>query len=200
MAEWCDEAISMLQSKVSDPYAAVVGAYLLLRLKRFAKMHDWVRNLANWFPHLPDGCVVWASQLMQQPSADADEIRHYLLEAVNRGLPVYTEGLRLLTDGLRLMDDEGTPAREKIRAATGVVVWDSPVTVCVQTPAAYTRDLDTPGIVYDIAFENRRVIPVSLLQLGRDDILGHAVELGRERVTTPLGPGLGKPLVGHPAQ
>ena len=53
------------------------------------------------------------------------------------------------------MGDEGTPAREKIRAATGVVVWDSPVTVCVQTPATYARDLDTPGIVYDIAFAAR---------------------------------------------
>ena len=155
MAEWCDEAIAMLQSKVADPYAAVIGAYLLLRLKRFSKMHDWARNLANWFPQMPDGCVVWASQLMQEPSSDPDEIRHYLLEAVNRGLPVYTEGLRLLTDGLRLMGDEGTPAREKIRGATGVVVWDSPVTVCVQTPATYTRDLDTPGIVYDIAFAAR---------------------------------------------
>ena len=88
-------------------------------------------------------------------NTEPDYTPRLLLEAVNRGLPVYTEGLRLLTDGLRLMGDEGTPAREKIRAATGVVVWDSPVTVCVQTPATYARDLDTPGIVYDIAFAAR---------------------------------------------
>jgi hypothetical protein len=155
MAEWWDEAVGMLQSKMADPYSAVVGAYLLLRLKRFSQMHDWARNLANWFPYLPDGCVVWASQLMQQPSSDPAEIRKYLLEAVKRGLPVYTEGLRLLTDGLRLMGEEGVEAREKIRAATGVVVWDSPVTSAVQTTNAYARNLDTPGVVYDIAFAAR---------------------------------------------
>jgi len=155
MAEWCDEAIGMLQSKMADPYAAVVGAYLLLKLKRFSQMRDWVRNLAEWFPFLPDGCVVWASQLMQQPSSDPAEIRKYLLEAVKRGLPVYTEGLRLLTDGLRLMGEEGMAPREQVRAATGVVVWDSPVTGAVQTTNAYARHLDTPGVVYDIAFASR---------------------------------------------
>jgi hypothetical protein len=60
----------LLQDKIEDPYAAVVGAYLLLRLKRFSQMHDWGQHLADWFPFLPDGCVLWASQLMQQPSSD----------------------------------------------------------------------------------------------------------------------------------
>jgi hypothetical protein len=63
--------------------------------------------------------------------------------------------MRLLTDGLRLMGDEGIEAREKIRKATGVVVWDSPVTVTVQTPEGYTRNLETANIVYDIAFAAR---------------------------------------------
>lgn len=155
MAEWCDEASGMLQSKVADPYAAVVGAYLLLRLKRFSQMHDWGRNLADWFPLLPDGCVVWASQLMQQPASDQIQIRKYLLESVQRGMPVYTEGLRLLTDGLRLMGEEGKAAREKVRAATGVVIWDSPVTASVHTTDTYSRNLNVPGVVYDIAFAAR---------------------------------------------
>jgi hypothetical protein len=155
MAEWCDEAVSMLQTKVEDPYAAAVGAYLLLRLQRYSKMQDWGRNLANLFPQLSDGCVVWATQLMQSASSNPSEIQRYLIEAVQRGLPVYTEGLRLLSDGLRLMGDDGLDAREKVRAATGVVVWDSPVTATVQTPAAYSRSLETPGVVYDIAFAAR---------------------------------------------
>ena len=155
MAEWCDEALDMLESKVGDPYAAAAGAYLLLKLRRFAQMKDWARNLANLFPQLPDGCVVWAAQLMQQPSSDPAEIEKYLLQAVERGLPVYSEGLRLLTDGLRLMGDQGAAAREKVRASAGVVVWDSPVTASIQTPEAYARNLDTAEIVYDIAFAAR---------------------------------------------
>ena len=155
MAQWCDDAHDMLRDKIADPYAAVVGAYLLLRLRRFSQMQDWARNLANWFPLLPDGCVVWASQLMQQPSSDPSEIQNYLLESVKRGLPVYSEGLRLLTDGLRLMGADGIEAREKVRAAAGVVVWESPVTALVHTTNNYSRSLDFAGVVYDIAFAAR---------------------------------------------
>lgn len=155
-AEWVDEALGLLQDRVEDPYAAAVGAYLLLRLRRFSQMRSWVRNLADWFPDLPDGCVLWASQLMQQPSSNPAEIQAYLLRAVQRGLPVYTEGLRLLTDGLRLISDkEGAEAREKVKAATGVVVWDSPVTAAVRTTSGYSRDRDLTDVVYDIAFAAR---------------------------------------------
>ena len=49
VAEWCDEAQGMLQAKVEDSYAAAVGAYLLLRLRRLSKMKDWARNLADLF-------------------------------------------------------------------------------------------------------------------------------------------------------
>ena len=157
MAEWCDQAYGMLKDKFDDPYAAAVGAYLLLKLRRFSQMHDWGRNLANQFPFLPDGCVIWASQLMQQPSSDPTEIRKYLLQSMERGLPVYSEGLRLLTDGLRLMGEEAEAmeAREKVKAATGVVVWDSPVTASVPTTNAYSQTLDESGVVYDIAFAAR---------------------------------------------
>ena len=117
-------------------------------------MRDWGRNLADWFPDLPDGCVVWAAQLMHERSSDPAEIRKYLLEAVKRGVPVYTEGLRLITDGLRLMGEEGMEAREKVRAATGVVVWDSPVTSSVQG-TTNTRQSNAPGVIYDIAFGAR---------------------------------------------
>ncbi|MBR1068856.1 hypothetical protein [Bradyrhizobium liaoningense] len=155
MAKWCDDARGMLRDKIEDPYAAVVGAYLLLRLRRFSQMQDWARNLANWFPFLPDGSVIWASQLMQQPSSDSTEIRKYLLESVQRGLPVYSEGLRLLNDGLRLMGEDGTEAREKVKAATGVVVWDSPVTASLHTTNTYSPSLAATGVVYDIAFAAR---------------------------------------------
>ena len=155
MVDWVEQAQDMMFAKIEDPYAAAVGAYLLLKLRRFSQMHAWARNVADLFPFLPDGCVIWASQLMQQSQPDPVEIRKYLLEAVKRGLPVYSEGLRLLTDGLRLMGQDGAEAREKVKAAAGVVVWDSPVTASVRTTKNYLQNLDSPGIVYDVAFAAR---------------------------------------------
>lgn len=153
MTEWTDHAIGMLQSKVADPYAAAVGGYLLLRLQQQpSHLHSWAQNLADWFPFLPDGCVIRARQLMQHPLPDTTELEVLLLEAVRRGVPVYTEGLRLLTDALRLMGDTGREALDTVRAATGTVVWDSPVTASVQTPTTSTLDLQQPPVIFDIAF------------------------------------------------
>jgi hypothetical protein len=151
MAEWFGEARDTIQ----DPYAAVVGAYLLLRLRRSSQMHDLARSLAEGFPALPDGCVVWAWQVMQQLSSNPAEFRSSLLKSMRRGLPVYTEGLRLLTDGLRLMGKDGAQAREWVEEETGVVMWDSPVTAWVHTTEKYSQAIDAPGVVYDIAFAAR---------------------------------------------
>ena len=53
-------ALDLLYAKISDPIGAALGAYALLRLGRLDKLdehEDWVRNLADWFPALPDGAV-----------------------------------------------------------------------------------------------------------------------------------------------
>lgn len=133
MVQWVEEAEGLLEDKRSDPYAAAVGGYLLLRLQRFDAMHDWCRNLADWFPFLPDGCAIWASQLIAQrrPGSEAD-IRRYLLQAASRGLPVFTEGLRLLLDGLRLIGVDGAAAREQLLQQAGAIEWRSPVTAMLQ--------------------------------------------------------------------
>lgn len=74
-------------------------------------MHDWASNLANWFPWLPDGPVIFAWKLILEYSKIEDEIEdHYisgriresLLQAVARGMPVFTVGLRLLYEGLTM--------------------------------------------------------------------------------------------------
>jgi hypothetical protein len=150
MAEWTDEARIMLREKMEDPYAACVGAYLLLRLRRFQEMKDWARNLADRFPLIPDGCVIWAAQLQYNSPTNVDEIRNYLLQAAQRGLPVYSVGLRLLSDGLRLLGNEDAEAREKFLARAGAVLWSSPVTASIHTSGTYSRE--TPHLVaYDVA-------------------------------------------------
>jgi len=37
----------MLMEKMSAPYTAAIGGYLLLRLERYDLMHNWARNLAD---------------------------------------------------------------------------------------------------------------------------------------------------------
>ena len=155
MKEWIEEAEEMLLYKKNDPYAAAVGAYLLLRLKDFSHLHNWAKNLADGFEFLSDGCVIWAWQLIHQYPSRTNEFRDYFKKAADRGLPVYTEGLRLLVDGLRLLGDEGKGAHEEILKKAGVVLWDSPLTATVRTTDQYNAGTDTLPVVYNIQFAAR---------------------------------------------
>lgn len=102
-----EQAAAMLRYKWTSPFGAAAGAYVLMRLGRPGRI-DWTRNLLDGFPWLPDGGVIHATQLLrtygQTPRARAakvlTEARHALVEAANRGVPVFTEGVRLLADGL----------------------------------------------------------------------------------------------------
>lgn len=142
MAPLIDSAMEMLLYKMQDPYAAAVGAYLLLRLERFELMHDWARNLANMFSFLADGCVIWAWQAFRQ-HGDVDQAAKYLLQAVDRGLPVHTEGLRLLVEGLqRLGGDSATSALAHLTKLAGRVVWNSPFTTRLES-VPQTGDIST---------------------------------------------------------
>jgi len=151
MLPWAPTSEQLLSDKRSDPYAAAVGAYLLLRLQHFELLHDWPRNLADWMEFLPDGCVIWATQLMRQKPESVDEIRTYLLRAVGRGLPVFTEGLRLLLDGLVLLGKDGEAAHRKVREQAGATRWESPLALRITTGAeSGRRSMIT--ITYDIGF------------------------------------------------
>jgi hypothetical protein len=87
----------MVREKLASPLAATVAALVLLRANRLDLLHDWVRNLANWFEARPDGAVLWAEQLLRrQPRgiepaiSDASE---YVVRLLQRGLPHTSEGL-----------------------------------------------------------------------------------------------------------
>jgi hypothetical protein len=98
-----DDAERVLAGKIDDPSAAAIGGYYLLRAGRVDRLHDWSRNLANFFGWLPDGAVIHAWQLLRQDKPDVEQARARMLEAERRGLPLYTQGLRLLFDGLDLL-------------------------------------------------------------------------------------------------
>jgi hypothetical protein len=147
LAPWAEQAEEMLQSKMRDPYGAAIGAYLLLRLERFDLMHDWARNLANWFEFLPDGCILWACQLLRQ-GGDAQEARKYLEKAHQRGLPVFTEGLRLLSQILPRMGDEGRRTMRDLSQKSGYILWSSPFT----TRLGGTPNPFGPATTFDIGW------------------------------------------------
>jgi hypothetical protein len=138
MAPWTQQAEDLLFSKMTNPYAAAVGGYLLLRIGRYDAMRSWARNLADMFGFLADGCVIWAWQSVAQGNQAAG--KDYLLKAAERGLPVYTEGLRLLLDGLLRLGDEGREALEKVNRAAGRVLWTSPFTARLEGDRTADRE------------------------------------------------------------
>jgi len=101
------DAEQLLNRKVVNPYAAAVGALILLRTGEYERLHDWPANLANWFPWLPDGAVIWGWSCLlglgnrTKAKPDVTAARAAFLEAAKRGVPVFTEYLRLLVDGLK---------------------------------------------------------------------------------------------------
>jgi hypothetical protein len=147
MAAWADEGARMLKEKEGNPYAAAVGAYLLLRLGRYDLMRDWARNLANWFPFLPDGCVIWAWQSIRERK-NYDDAAQYFLKAAERGLPLHTQGLRLLSEGLRGLGPRGEDALKELTTTARLVLWNSPFTACIEG----TPESDSTPITWDVDY------------------------------------------------
>ena len=99
-------AEQLLHQKFVNTDAAAVGGYFLLRIKDLNRLHNWANNLADWFDWMADGPIIHAWQILLSIldtgdlSSARELARKQLLEAVKRGIPVYTEGLRLLREGL----------------------------------------------------------------------------------------------------
>ena len=93
------DAEEMLQQKMADPVEAALGGYVLLRVGDLERLHQWPENLADWFPSLPDGAVI-AGELAARRKHH-DTALGFLVQAVDRGLPVFSEGLSVLTSRLR---------------------------------------------------------------------------------------------------
>ena len=148
--EWLQDAVGYLYDKEIDPFAATVSAYLLLRYARYDLMRDWVHNLADWFPHLQDGKIIWACQCLRQKQ-DVAQAKDYFLRAGRAPeLPFHTEGIRLLVEGLTMMGAEGSTVLETFSAKLPRVVWNSPFTALVTRPASNIPS--APGPAFDIRY------------------------------------------------
>jgi len=107
----------LLQEKLDDPGKAAIGAYFLLRAGQLGRLHDWTRNLADWVPWMPDGAVIRGWHMLRARKPNREHALAWLLEAEQRGLPMYEQGLRLLFDGLRFdarLPEEGGPVMKAV--------------------------------------------------------------------------------------
>ena len=95
---------SALREKLRSPLAATVAAVLLLKGNQFERMHDWARNLANWFPDMPDGVVIWTEQCRRMARGrplDPQLLAWFTRELCKRSLPFTSDGFDIASDLLR---------------------------------------------------------------------------------------------------
>jgi len=137
-----------LFEKYSNPASAAIGGYYLLRINDLPRLHGWPNNLARDFQWMVDGAIIHAWQIIAEyrkenrDSGTLDDARSRLLQAVERGFPIYTEGLRLLRDGLFLFDNLAKGRDKAVRSALqrvggyiAAVDWTAPTLTFVgETP------------------------------------------------------------------
>jgi hypothetical protein len=146
MTDWAGKAEDLLKDKMEDPFAAAIGAYLLLRMRRIDLLHDWTRHLMNSFPKIPDGVVIRAWHLIYRHD-DETTIRALFARALDGPLPVFTEGLRLLSDGARLLGNDTEAAVNKLNHHARRALSRSPFTATLEQgksalPESWDVDVD----------------------------------------------------------
>jgi hypothetical protein len=113
------QAKEMLMYKADNPFAAAAGAYVLVSTRQGAEAqtwHQWVRNLMNWFPWLPDGAIQYGRLKLRDEASDSDleEARQVLFEAFRRGLPFFSAGVRWLLNGITIFAEDGDAEAQEI--------------------------------------------------------------------------------------
>src|SRR5262249_9304582 len=79
----------LLQQKMDDPIAAAVGGYTLLRFGDLDRLHDWTKNLYNWFPALADGAAIYGEHLARL--GRHPEALTVFASVPIRGLPIFSD-------------------------------------------------------------------------------------------------------------
>jgi hypothetical protein len=110
-------AIEAMQEKLGNPLAALAGALVAVStaspdLER--RWDPWLRNIANWFPGIPDGPVILGRRLLTL-ARSADEVaaaKRSLLEGFSRGVPIFSLAVDWLARGL-----ESLPGDDAVLAA-----------------------------------------------------------------------------------
>jgi hypothetical protein len=146
-----------LRDKIDSPLAAVVAGTVLLRLRRHDLLHGWLRNLANWFPDIPDGPVLWAEQMLQTDGRAIENrtLLEFVLQLRTRGLPYTSEALGYADQQVRRLLQATTPTpperdeletlRDRIDRALRYFQSGGLFAVFLGSSTAVTADLIAPG-------------------------------------------------------
>lgn len=102
----------LLQSKMADPVAAVVGAYSILRVGELAQLRDWTRNLYRSFEWLPDGAAIYGEHLARV--GRHKEAAEAFCEIPDRGLPLFADGVFYAVERLTLYTSRRGKGTESI--------------------------------------------------------------------------------------
>ncbi len=120
----------VVSGKRDSPVAAGLAVNLLLRAGGLEYLHDWPRNLANWFPWFADGPILWAETLLRRhPGNDVADRQaqrdalDYFTRLADRGVPLLANTLLLALGQaerwrpLAEADELGGRERSDLRAA-----------------------------------------------------------------------------------
>ncbi|MEZ2333480.1 caspase family protein [Mesorhizobium sp. RCC_202] len=115
-------AVSAFAGKRQNPLAALAGALVAVAAASAdveKRWEPWLRNLADWFPGLPDGPIILGRRLLMR-ARNAEQIaeaRKWLFEGFDRGVPVYSLCVDWLARGLEsLGGDEADLKARKLAA------------------------------------------------------------------------------------
>lgn len=106
-------ALKLFEEKFEDPFAAVAGAYFLLRTDAWENVPlDWWKTLSSHFRIIPDTSILHCVRLLrggligrhQQNTAMS-----LFRSTLDRGWPVYEEGLQLLQEASALLKHIASP-------------------------------------------------------------------------------------------
>lgn len=103
------QAAEALFGKTINPYLAAAGGYVLIGSATTyddAPWRGWLQTLDVVAPWLPDAAILQAVSMVQTRQ---EGIREKALEAMDRGVPIYTEGLKRLRDVLTLLIEQPDP-------------------------------------------------------------------------------------------
>ncbi len=97
-----------IMEKVSNPLAAFAAALIGVgtgQVEMVGVAQNWLRNLVNWFPGVPDGPVILARHLLARGEANAAAA--LLNVAFARGVPVFSLSVDWLAQGMAALDLAG---------------------------------------------------------------------------------------------
>ncbi|WP_405542147.1 hypothetical protein OG478_09570 [Streptomyces phaeochromogenes] len=112
-----DAETMLYDGRMTNPLAAVAGAYVLVGSELTEQPHrwdPWLSRLRHEFDWMSDGSLLWAMRHLRRAHTEPEReaARDALVEAFDRGVPVFTLGLSRLIHGLsEFPDDPGCAAR-----------------------------------------------------------------------------------------